>query len=265
MLGSPAPNANLTEDMPLSPSLPRRHGLAGSYDLARTATAGACPDPAEATGLSGFPVHDFSGLLHHHGAPALPPGRCRIVLIRHGQPDIALTPRTDAKAFAHYIEDYEAAGLAAESLPPPALTASLSEVRGALASVFCSDRPRAMESAARLLPAAERFADPLFAEAPLASPPLPLLRLKVTQWAVLSRGLWYLGYHPQIEGPRRAGARAAAAAAKLIAHAEQTGAAVLVAHGYFNFMIGRRLARLGYHRTGTHKATFWNAVLYDRR
>ena len=42
----------------------------------------------------------------------------RIVLIRHGQPHIALRPRTGHAGFAGYIEDYEEAGLAPASLPP---------------------------------------------------------------------------------------------------------------------------------------------------
>jgi hypothetical protein len=39
---------------------------------------------------------------------------------------------------------------------------------------------------------------------------------------------------------------------------------VLVAHGYFNFLIGRELRRRGFAKSGSHRARFWNAVIYTR-
>ena len=41
---------------------------------------------------------------------------CRIILIRHGQPHIALSPRTSHKGFADYIGAYEEAGLSPAEL-----------------------------------------------------------------------------------------------------------------------------------------------------
>jgi hypothetical protein len=70
--------------------------------------------------------------------------------------------------------------------------------------IFTSGRPRSHQSAAALAPHAELTADPLFVEAPLASPPLPWLAMRVTKWAVVSRLLWHLGFHP---GNRKAARR----------------------------------------------------------
>ena len=39
--------------------------------------------------------------------------------------------------------------------------------------------------------------------------------------------------------------------------------AALVAHGYFNAMIGRQLRQRGFTRTGTHWVRYWNAVTYE--
>ena len=39
---------------------------------------------------------------------------------------------------------------------------------------------------------------------------------------------------------------------------------MLVAHGYFNWMIGRRLKRRGFVRTGSHQARYWNTVIYEQ-
>jgi broad specificity phosphatase PhoE len=185
----------------------------------------------------------------------------RIVLIRHGQPHIALSPRTGHAGFADYIDDYEAAGIAPSSLPPQELRDLVQELK----HVFTSGRPRSQQSAQILAPHAQLIADPLFVEAPLASPRVPLLRMEVPKWAVVSRILWHAGFHPRIENPRQARARAAQAADILIARAKDNGVSALVAHGYFNWMIGRQLAKKGFHRTGTHQARYWNTVIYERK
>jgi broad specificity phosphatase PhoE len=193
-------------------------------------------------------------------APAPAKGTGRIFLIRHGRPAIAIAPRTCHRGFGAYIGDYERAGLDPESLPPAQLCASVA----GLNCVFTSDKPRAHQSARLLLPAAEQIADPLFAEAPLAAPRIPFLRMRVTKWAVIARLLWHAGFHPAIEDQACARRRAAAAAAILIARLECDSAVALVAHGYFNFLIGRELARRGFVRRGLHRARFWNAITYEK-
>ena len=183
----------------------------------------------------------------------------RIILIRHGQPAIPLRPRASHREFRAYIDAYEAAGLDSASLPSRELIDLVRE----LTIVFTSGRPRAHESARLLAPHAELVADALFAEAPLASPRIPLIRMRVPKWAVVARLLWHAGYHPDIENYAAARARAIAAADILIAKARQTGAVALVAHGYFNAMIGRQLRQRGWSRSGSHRVRYWNAVIYD--
>jgi broad specificity phosphatase PhoE len=185
----------------------------------------------------------------------------RILLIRHGQPHIALSPRTSHAGFADYIDAYEEAGLSPSNLPP----AELRDLVRELDHVFTSGRPRSQQSAAALAPHAELIADPLFLEAPLASPPIPLLRLAVPKWAVMARLLWHAGFHPEIENPRAAAKRAVQAAEILIARAGKAGMTALVAHGYFNWMIGRVLLKRGFQRTGSHQARYWNTVIYERK
>jgi broad specificity phosphatase PhoE len=183
----------------------------------------------------------------------------RIILIRHGKPHIDVAPTHSHHGFRDYIDDYEAAGLDPAEAPP----AELQDLVGELASIYTSDRKRSHESARALAPNAELIADPLFVEAPLASPRIPLLRMKVTKWAVVSRVLWYAGFSPRIETYFRARRRARQAADILTARARADGTAVLVAHGYFNYLIGFALKRRGFKQTGSHKAKFWNAVIYE--
>jgi broad specificity phosphatase PhoE len=184
----------------------------------------------------------------------------RIVLIRHGQPHIALSPRTGHRGFRDYIGAYEAAGLDPASLPPRELI----DLGRELGEVFASDRPRSHQSARLLSSQAALTIDPLFAEAPLASPPIPFLKMSVPGWAVVSRLLWHVGFAPGIENARAAAGRAARAADLLVARAEAAGIVALVAHGYFNFMIGRELKRRGFVKRGSHRARYWNTVTYER-
>jgi broad specificity phosphatase PhoE len=196
---------------------------------------------------------------HPMRGAAAPP--LRVILVRHGKPAIEIKPRTSHRGFRRYIDDYEEAGLDPQSAPPEEL---LDLVKG-LNEVYTSGSPRAKDSARKILPEADIIADPLFAEAPLAAPRIPLLKMKVPVWAVMARVMWHAGYHPEIENYRRAKARAAQAADILLERAAlNDGAAVLVAHGYFNAMIGRVLRRRGFSRTGAHRARFWNAVIYER-
>jgi broad specificity phosphatase PhoE len=185
----------------------------------------------------------------------------RIILIRHGQPRIALSPRTSHAGFRTYIDTYEEAGLDPQSAPP----AELSDLVKELGEVFTSARPRASESAKLLAPHADLVIDPLFAEAPLASPKIPLLKMTVQKWAVVSRVLWHAGFHPGIENYARSNKRARDAANILMTRAKKDGAAALVAHGYLNFLIGRELKRRGWRQTGAHRAKYWNAVIYEHK
>ena len=191
----------------------------------------------------------------HAGNPA------RVILVRHGKPAIPTNPRTGHHGFRDYIDAYQDAGLDPQSAPPGEL---LDLVKG-LDAVFTSNLPRANDSARTLLPEAEIIADPLFTEAPLAAPRIPLLKMKVPVWAVMARIMWHAGYHPEIENYRRAKARASKAADILLGRAEANdGVAVLVAHGYFNAMIGRVLKKRGFTKQGAHRVRFWNAVIYER-
>ncbi|MBL6853376.1 MAG: histidine phosphatase family protein [Alphaproteobacteria bacterium] len=215
---------------------------AGRQGAAITTSAAVMPDFAPRTRRHA-----------HAGAPM------RIVLLRHGKPAIPTNPRTSHSEFRTYIDHYEAAGLDPTSVPPEELQDLVRE----LTAVYTSGKPRSTDSARALAPHAELIADPLFVEAPLASPRIPLLKMKVPAWAVVARILWHAGYHPEIENYRRAKQRASDAADILMKRAAKEGRTVLVAHGYFNAMIGRELRRRGFRKSGSHRVKYWNAVIYE--
>lgn len=200
-------------------------------------------------------------LQHRPEPPPRKNDSARIILIRHGQPHIELAPRTSHTGFRTYIDAYEEAGLHPESVAPNELRDLVKE----LSEIFTSERPRASQSAKLLAPHADLVIDPLFAEAPLAAPRIPLLKMTVQKWAVVSRILWHAGFHPGIETYARSAKRARDAANILMTRAKKEGAAALVAHGYFNFLIGRELKRRGFRATGAHRAKYWNAVIYEHK
>lgn len=185
----------------------------------------------------------------------------RVVLIRHGKPDVARGRWITHKKFQDYIEAYEQAGLHPESPPPEWLVDLARQAR----RIYASDRPRARESARALAPHAELSMSSLFMEAQLKSPRLPLVRLKPPAWAVIARLAWHAGHDGGIEDFRDARERAEKAVEMLADTAEEDGIAVLVAHGYFNAIVGRTLRKQGWRRhEGSHRAKYWNAVVYER-
>ena len=185
----------------------------------------------------------------------------RIVLIRHGKPDVGRSRWITHRKFQDYIEEYEQAGLHPESPPPDWLVELTRQAR----RIYASDRPRAEESAKALAPHAMLSLSSLFMEAQLKSPKLPLMRLKPPAWAVIARLAWHAGHHGGIEDYRDARDRALKAVEMLSDVAREDGIAVLVAHGYFNAMVGRALRKHGWSRYGgRHRAKYWNAVVYER-
>lgn len=163
-------------------------------------------------------------------------------------------------AFASFIDDYQAAGIEAD--PPPQ---ELIDLVANAPKVFSSELKRSIDSARTLLPHAELVSTPLFTESPLASPPLPALKMKAPAWAVMARVAWHGGFKPGIESYGQSKQRARDAAPLLVDEAERSGLAVLVAHGYFNAILGRTLRRRGWRRvSGSHRARFWNTVVYER-
>ena len=193
-------------------------------------------------------------------AQSIPNTPARIILIRHGRPAIDTAPRTAHSGFRAYIDDYEEAGLDPASAPPEELQDLVKE----LTAVLTSGTARAHQSAKALAPNAELIADPLFVEAPLASPRIPLAAHDGAEMGggvahPVACGLSSRDRElPQAQSARGRGRRYPDARARA-----KDGQAALVAHGYFNLMIGRDLRRRGFTKSGSHRAHYWNAVMYE--
>ncbi len=174
-----------------------------------------------------------------------------IVLARHGEPALSRKIRLDAKAYGRWWAAYEEGGILGGQAPP----AELLELARQADVIFASTRRRAVETAEAVAGGKTFVRDPLFIEAPLPHPPTPaFVRLSPKAWGFIARTLWwFFGLHRGQETRPQAQARAHAAAARLIDTAQEGRRVLLVAHGFFNTMVGLELRQLG-----------WDCVKKDR-
>jgi broad specificity phosphatase PhoE len=196
-------------------------------------------------------------------APDIPPRPGAVILARHGEPALSRRVRLNAAAYRAWWAKYEAGGLAADQNPPPGLKAA-SDKAG---FIIASTRPRSVETA-RTLSRGRAFAeDPIFIEAPLPPPHLPRwVKLSPRLWGFLARSRWwFLNGHDGEESRRQAHARAVEAARQLTDLAAGGQDVLVVAHGFFNHMIGRALRRQGWRCIDDQGFRYWSARRFERR
>jgi broad specificity phosphatase PhoE len=184
-----------------------------------------------------------------------------VILARHGEPALSRRTTLTAAGYRDWWALYEQGGLKAGQTPPPELV----DMARSAGAVFSSTRERSRQSAVAISEGRPFTSDAIFIEAPLPSPPLPgWFRLSPRWWGVLSRFCWQVfRYSDGQESHALAQARARRAADILAAHATDGGTVVLIAHGYFNFMIGRALMAKGWRRTQGHGYKYWSARRFE--
>lgn len=203
-------------------------------------------------------------------APAQPPATAvatrprpgAITLARHGEPALSRRCLLTSDQYRDWWAKYELGGLLAGQTPPPDLLAT---AQGA-GVIFASTRQRAQETAIAISAGRDVVSDVLFIEAPLPPPRFPSwFRLPPKYWGAVARFWWHaFDHHDGQETRAQAEARAEQAAQKLIARAE-TGEDVLVlAHGYFNHMVGGRLKADGWKLVHNQGFKYWSQRRYER-
>ena len=185
-----------------------------------------------------------------------------IVLARHGEPALCRNVKLDAEGYRRWWATYEEGGLLRGQSPP----AELVEVAKRAGVCFSSVRERSKQTAAALREQAAYQSDPLFVEAPLPPPPWPrFVRFSPRTWGVIARFAWWFFNHHQGQETRAEAERRAHAAARRLIEAAETGQDVLVvAHGFFNAMMGRELKRLGWRRRNSQGYRYWCAQRFER-
>ena len=190
-----------------------------------------------------------------------PPRPGVIVLARHAEPALSRKVKLTARQYADWWALYEEGGILPGQSPPDHLKAA-----AARAAIICaSTRLRSVETARALIGSREFSQEALFIEAPLPPPPWPgFVRLSPKTWGVVSRISWWFGGHAGQETRPQAQARARAAAHRLDALAARGGDVLVVAHGFFNTMIGIELRRLGWRPIKGRGWRYWSTRYFQR-
>ncbi|HUH22695.1 MAG TPA: histidine phosphatase family protein, partial [Brevundimonas sp.] len=133
--------------------------------------------------------------------------------------------------------------------------------------IYASTRRRAQETAAAISKGREVISDVLFIEAPLPPPHFPAwFKLPPKYWGVVARFWWHaFNHHEGQETRAQAEARSLSAALALIERAEQGQDVLVLAHGYFNHMVGKRLKALGWRLVHNQGFRYWSQRRYQRR
>jgi broad specificity phosphatase PhoE len=190
-------------------------------------------------------------------APARPGA---ILLARHGEPALSRRVKLDAEGYRRWWSLYEEGGLLPGQTPPEPLR----QIAGT-AQVVCSTRRRSVETAKAVCGAGPFASSALFIEAPLPPPRLPsFLRFRPRAWGVISRISWWLGNHQGEEGRPAAQVRARRAADQLADMADGGQDVLLLAHGYFNAMVGFELKRLGWRLVDDPGYAYWSARRFEK-
>ncbi len=184
-----------------------------------------------------------------------------ITLARHGEPALSRRIKLDAAGYRRWWAAYEEGGILEGQIPPDGLLALARDAD----VIFASSRRRAVETAEAVVAGKHFVRDPLFVEAPLPPPALPrLVRFGPRTWGVLARTHWWLGGHGVEESRAAALARAREAADRLVRAAEAEGRVLLLAHGFFNHMVGRELRRRGWRLVENRGFKYWSVRRFTR-
>jgi len=185
-----------------------------------------------------------------------------IVLARHGEPALSRKVKLSAREYRDFWASYEIMGLLPGQTPP----ALLSGFVATCDVLISSTRLRAVESAQALANGRAFAQEALLIEAPLPPPNWPdWIKLSPRMWGFFARfWWWFFNHHEGEESRRQAEARADAAAARLAELAATGKVVVVLAHGFFNVLIGRALRRRGWRMTLREGYKYWSTRRFER-
>jgi broad specificity phosphatase PhoE len=186
-----------------------------------------------------------------------------ITLARHGEPALPRKMKLDAKGYRSWWAQYELGGLLEAQTPPECLIGFAKDAQ----YIVSSTRLRAIETAYAVCAGKPFEVSDLFVEAPLPPPSLPgFIKMSPTsaQWGAISRFFWSVfNHHQGEESHAQAKIRAKAAARFLIDKALGGGDVLVLAHGYFNWMISLELKKQGFVKRLEQGFKYWGCRRYE--
>jgi broad specificity phosphatase PhoE len=185
-----------------------------------------------------------------------------ITLARHGEPALSRKVRFNAKAYGEWWARYEVGGLKPGQTPP----ASLIETGRTAGVVIASTRRRSIETAQAVCDGRAFATDPLFIEAPLPPPPWPsFIKMKPSHLGFFARFWWWFFNNHGGQETRAEAERRSDQAADLLIELSANGQDVLVlAHGFFNWMIARSLVKKGLVKLVDEGHGYWSVKRFTR-
>lgn len=194
---------------------------------------------------------------------ASPPVRPGVItLARHGEPALSRKVRLNAPEYGEWWARYEVGGLKDGQTPPDQLIVIALEVD----TIIASTRRRAIETAQAVTRGRAFATDPLFIEAPLPPPPWPLwLKMSPKRLGFFARfWWWFFNNHGGQETRAEAEVRAGKAADLLVELSDQGQNVLVVAHGFFNWMIADALKQRGLTKLVDEGHAYWSIKRFRR-
>jgi broad specificity phosphatase PhoE len=191
---------------------------------------------------------------------AVKPGM--ITLARHGEPALSRKVRLNAPEYGDWWGRYEEGGLKAGQTPPDALI----QIARDADVIIASTRRRSIESAQAVVGTRAFATDPTFIEAPLPPPPWPLwFRMSPKRLGFFARfWWWFFNNHGGQETRAQAEIRAGRAADLLVELSDAGQDVLVVAHGFFNWMIADALKARGLTKLLDQGHAYWSLKRFRR-
>ena len=186
-----------------------------------------------------------------------------IVLTRHGEPALSRRCLLTSQGYRDWWAKYELGGLLGGQTPPPGLLEQASK-----SVIFHSPRPRAVETAQAVAGDRPMTEDWVFIEAPLPPPAAPdWFKVGPRWWGVIARFWWWaFDFHDEGQESRdEAKVRAKQAADLLEAKAGEGTDVLVLAHGFFNGMVGMELTRRGWRCAKDKGFKYWSQRRFVKR
>ena len=182
-----------------------------------------------------------------------------INLIRHGKPTVSLQEKVKGNQFLNFVERYDAAGIAPDSIPPENIVAIVQKAN----VIFTSNSNRAIHSATILQPQVKPINNAIFREINCWRAFSTNIEISALSWAILCWIFWKFKIPPIAESPNGVKQRAKQAAELLIQNHQLYSSIVLVAHGGINSFIAKELMLLGWQGSQNINNQHWGCTKYS--
>jgi len=186
-----------------------------------------------------------------------------ITITRHGEPALSRKVMLTPAQYGEFWARYEVGGLTLGQVTPPHLV----EESAASTVIYVSTRRRALESARILIGSRKIIEDVRLIEAPLPPPPFPgWLKMSPKLWGFFARfWWWWFNHHAGQETRKQATVRAREMATIFSDKADAGEHVLVVAHGFFNAMLGLELLRMGWTRVWGRGYKYWSTRRFERK